>query len=287
MAKRVAAIHDISCIGRSSMQVIWPVLSKFGHQLCPLPTALLSAHTAIEGYTFLDLSDEMDKISGHWEELRLNFDAIYSGFLGSDEQIVKVLNFINTFSEISELDGHKRPLVLVDPVMGDEGKIYKTYTKTMCDGVRVLCKHADVITPNLTEAYILLRRPYNPDPDLAEQRELTDSLLRLGKKPKRAVVITGIHNRRQDTVGAVFAIKDKEETTYGSSFASYYDCFYPGTGDLFASILLGKLLKGDGFYESVKAAVHFISDVSDKTRNNGMPELYGLDFEEQLTLAHL
>lgn len=258
------------------MQVIWPALSHFGHQVCPLPTALLSTHTGgFEGFSFLDLSDEMDKISSHWKRLGLEFDAIYSGFLGDERQIETVKRFLQDFS------GGKT-LVLVDPVMGDNGHIYKTYTKAMCDGMRTLCESADIITPNLTEAYILLGKAYKKQSDADELRILLDKLLKIGKKEKRAVIITGVHNEQQDTIGAVFAIKDKNEVSYGSSFASYSDCFFPGSGDLFASILLGNVLNGSGIFESIKTAVQFISKVSAHTKKLGTPPAWGLEFEEMI-----
>lgn len=280
MTKRIAAIHDIACFGRCSMQVIWPALSHFGHQVCPVPTALLSTHTGGFGeFSFLDLSGEMEKIHAHWLRLGVGFNAIYSGFLGSERQIDIVKRFIKDFSDESTL-------VLVDPVMGDNGSIYKTYTKAMCDGMRLLCENADIITPNLTEAYYLLSKPYNNQPDAEEQNKLLDKLLKIGKKDKRAVIITGIHNRPQGTIGVVFAIKDKDGVNYGSSFASYSDCFFPGSGDLFASILLGKVLNGNGIYESVKAAVQFISAVSAHTKKQGTPPREGLDFEVMIGELH-
>lgn len=276
MTKRVAAIHDIACFGRCSMQVIWPVVSHFGHQVCPLPTALLSTHTGdFEGFTFLDLSDEMEKIAAHWKQLALSFDAIYSGFLGSERQIATVNRFIKDFST-------DKTLVLVDPVMGDNGEIYKTYTSKMCEGMRLLCEEADIITPNLTEAYILLGEDYRGQPDSTTQRELLDRLLQLGRKSKRAVILTGIYNQQQNTIGSVFAIRDSDKTDYGSRFAPYCDCFFPGSGDLFASILLGKVLDGCGIMESVGAAVRFIAKVSEFTKKSGTPPHYGLEFEDLL-----
>ncbi|HBR31797.1 MAG TPA: pyridoxamine kinase [Clostridiales bacterium] len=276
MVKRIAAINDISCFGRCSMQVIWPVLSHFGHQVCPLPTALLSAHTGgFDGYSFFDLSEEMEKIATHWRELDLSFDAIYSGFLGSGRQIEIVKSFINDFERESTL-------VLVDPVMGDNGMIYRTYTKEMCDGIKVLCKSADVITPNLTEAYLLLGIPYGGQPDSGKQKEMLDALLKIGNKKRHAVIITGIHNAAQGTIGAVFAIKDHDEVIYGSSYATYCDVFFPGCGDLFSSILLGELLNGRGIYGAIKAAVQFISKVSSYAKRTGSPPIYGVEFEQMI-----
>lgn len=260
------------------MQVIWPTLSHFGHQVCPLPTALLSTHTGgFEGFSFLDLSSEMKKITSHWKKLGLEFDAIYSGFLGSEKQIEIVRKFINNFT-------NEKTLILVDPVMGDNGEIYQTYTKAMCEGMRILCESADIITPNLTEVYMLLGKPYGGQPDVDEQKMLLDDLLKIGKKEKRAVIITGIRNEQQNTIGAVFAIKDDQgnRINYGSSFAPYCDSFFPGCGDLFSSILLGKVLNRYGIYESVKTAVQFISKVSAQTKRLEIPSMYGVEFEEMI-----
>ena len=144
---RICAIHDLSCFGRCALTVIMPNLSAMGNQVIPLPTALLSTHTG--GFTdmhFIDLDDSMNKISEHFKSLSLSFDSIYSGFLGSEEQIDTVLNFIDNFAK-------KDTLVLVDPVMGDDGELYSTYTHELMLGMRRLCKKADVITPNLRESF--------------------------------------------------------------------------------------------------------------------------------------
>jgi len=276
MVKKIAAIHDISCFGRCSMQVVWPTLSHFGHQVCPLPTALLSTHTGgFEGYSFLDLSDEMGKITAHWRELKLEFDAIYSGFLGSVQQIEIVKRFIHDFT-------NAKTIVLVDPVMGDNGELYRTYTKAMCDGIKLLCESADIITPNLTEAYMLLNKTYGGQPDIIEQKKMLDELLQIGEKEKHAVIITGIHNVQQDTIGSIFAIKDNSEIKYGFSFSAYCDSFFPGCGDLFASILLGKVLNGCDIPESVNSAVQFISKASAHTKILGTPSMQGVEFEEMI-----
>jgi len=155
--KTIAAVHDISCYGRCSMQAVWPVLSHYGHLVCPLPTALLSTHTGgFDHFTFLDLGGEMKKILASWREEGLRFDAVYSGFLGSAGQIGTVLSLI---------EDQPGALVLVDPVMGDCGEIYKTYTPEMCELMHRLCARADIITPNLPEACLLAGVPYDPEPD--------------------------------------------------------------------------------------------------------------------------
>ena len=155
---RVAAIHDLSGFGRCSLTVAIPVLSAMGVQCCPLPTAVLSTHTGgFEGYTFRDLTEEMAAAAAHWKALDLRFDAVYSGFLGSERQIGLVRQFLRDF---------RRPgtLAVVDPVMGDFGRVYETYTPAMCRRMADLTAEADVITPNLTEAALLLGVPYESLP---------------------------------------------------------------------------------------------------------------------------
>ena len=183
MTPRVAAIHDMSGFGRCSLTVAIPILSAMGVQCCPLPTAFLSTHTGgFEGFTFLDMTDEMSKVADHWASLGLTFQAVYSGFLGSERQIGVVENFICRFRGPDTV-------VVVDPVMGDYGRVYQTYTAAMCNGMARLAELADVITPNLTEAALLLGQPYETLPaGEAGLREITE---RLSLGGRRSVVLTG------------------------------------------------------------------------------------------------
>ncbi|MBQ3015108.1 MAG: bifunctional hydroxymethylpyrimidine kinase/phosphomethylpyrimidine kinase, partial [Clostridia bacterium] len=153
--RRIAAIHDFSCVGRCALTVVIPTLSVMGYQTIPLPTALLSSHTGgVEGLYFRDLTADMHRIAAHFDRLEMTFGSIYTGFLGSVEQISVVREFINRFGKTPDETG-KAPLVLVDPVMGDDGVLYATYTKELADGMRELSTHAEVLTPNLTEACFL------------------------------------------------------------------------------------------------------------------------------------
>lgn len=177
---RIAAVHDLSCYGRCSLTIALPVLSAMGCQCCPLPTALLSAHTGFTGGSFLDLTDEMTRITEHWEQIGLRFDGIYSGFLGSAAQIDVVERVIRRGSGAAAW-------VIVDPVLGDHGKAYRTCTPELCRGMRQLAEQADVITPNLTEAAILLERPY-------EEIQACDAaavVQKLSRDGRRSVVLTG------------------------------------------------------------------------------------------------
>ena len=182
---KVAAIHDISGFGRCALTVIIPTLSAMGVQVCPVPTAVLSTHTGgYEGYTFLDLTDEIAPYSRHWSNMKLSFDAVYSGFLANKTQISLVSDFIDKFRTPSSL-------IVVDPVMGDDGEIYKTYSGELCDGMKKLVSKADVITPNVTEAAYLTDMPYKSQFTLDETYEMLHKLTKFGCKQ---IVITGIHS---------------------------------------------------------------------------------------------
>ena len=162
--KKIAAVHDLSGMGRVSLTVVIPILSSMGFQVCPLPTAVLSNHTQYPGFSFLDLTDEMPKIIAQWKKLEVEFDAIYTGYLGSPRQIQIVSDFIRDF---------RRPdsLIVADPVLGDNGRLYTNFDGEMIKEMRHLITKADVITPNLTELFYLLDKPYKADNTDEELKE--------------------------------------------------------------------------------------------------------------------
>lgn len=151
--KKIAAVHDLSGAGRVSLTVVIPILSSMGFQVCPLPTAVLSSHTQYPHFSFLDLTDEMPKIISEWKQLGVQFDAIYTGYLGSPRQIQIVSGFIDDFRQSDSL-------VMIDPVLGDNGKLYTNFDEQMILEMRHLIRKADVITPNMTELFYLLDKPY-------------------------------------------------------------------------------------------------------------------------------
>lgn len=270
---RVAAIHDMSGFGRCSLTVAIPILSAMGIQCCPLPTAFLSTHTGgFEGFTFLDMTDEMPKISAHWRDLGLNFQAIYSGFLGSARQIRIVENFIADFREPDTL-------VVVDPVMGDHGRVYQTYTPAMCEGTAQLARHADVITPNLTEAALLLGISYEELP-LGEAgcREIVE---RLSMEGTRSVVLTGA-STAEGQIGAM--CYDKKTGRTEAAQARRVPREFHGTGDVFASVLTGALVQGRSLLEAAGQAVEFIRLCGERTAEQDLPMREGVDFEPLLGL---
>lgn len=273
MTPCVATIHDLSCFGRCSLTVAMPVLSAMGIQCCPIPTALLSTHTGgFEGYSFLDTTVEMEKIAAHWQALNLHFQGVYSGFLGSEAQMSVVADFIRDFRKDDTI-------VVVDPVMGDNGQAYKTYTPAMCTGMWRLAAVADVITPNLTEAAILLGEPYERlKTDEAGSREIVE---RLSLNGQRSVVLTG-YSETPETVGAMcFDCKS------GKSKAVQVERVpqnFHGTGDLFASVLTGALMQGKDLVPSAKQAAEFVRVCVERTAAEEIPKRNGVDFEPLLKL---
>ena len=265
---RIAAIHDLSCFGRCSLTIALPVLSAMGCQCCPLPTALLSAHTGFPGNTFLDLTVEMGRIAEHWAAMDLQFDAIYSGFLGSADQVDTVARFFDTFKKSDTA-------VIVDPVMGDHGTAYRTCTPELCRGMRVLAENSDVITPNLTEAALLLDRPY-------EEIQRTDAyevVRRLSLGGRRSVVLTGYSSESGQT-GALCFDRDSGESKAVQTPREPQD--FSGTGDLFASVLAGGVARGVPLFQAAQAAADFVRDCIARTLAEGLTEQDGVDFEPLL-----
>ena len=270
---RIAAIHDLSGFGRCSLTVILPILSAMGLQCCPVPTAFLSTHTGgFEGFTFLDMTEEMPKVANHWNTLGLDFQAIYSGFLGSERQIHIVEDFIRTFRR-------KDTVVVVDPVMGDHGEVYKTYTPAMCAGMAQLAAQADVITPNLTEAALLLGIPYETlSAAEASYRSIAEQLSMDGR---RSVVLTGA-SAGSDLTGAVCF--DGKTGRTDILQAERVPRTFLGTGDVFASVLTGALVKGDALPEATRQAVNFVHACAARTMEENIPLREGVDFEPLLGL---
>ncbi len=275
--KRVLAVHDLSGFGRCALTVIIPVLSVMGVCVVPLPTAHLSTHTGgFSNITFLDLTATMGASLEHYKAIGIKFDAIYTGFLGNADQIDTLANAIDMFG--------KNCPVLVDPVMGDDGVIYATYTTELCQNMRVLCSKADIITPNLTEAYLLCGDTYqNPlemsaNEVLDEADRLKNKLLRL--YGVRKLALTGIE-LCDGRIATLSYDKDSSEPEQ-VHVVKKIKLGYPGTGDLFSSALLGKILDGVNFHESVDFACHIVADMIEDTSKYDTPKREGLRLEKNL-----
>ncbi|MGL1893303.1 MAG: pyridoxamine kinase [Spirochaetaceae bacterium] len=264
-SKRVVAIHDMSCFGRSSLTVVMPLFAKMGIQVCPLPTALLSTHGAYENGTFLDLTDQMTPIINHWKELNIDYDVIYSGFLGSGDQIDIVLDLIKD---------SKKSLVVVDPVMGDEGKVYSIIDTSVIKKMVDLVKNAQIITPNTTEAAVLLGQEYNPYMTKDEAKIVLKELSNLGPN---IVVLTSIHQK--GTEGRYTGVYNRETGDFFFDQCEYIPQDYPGTGDAFTSIFIGALLKGYSLEESLSHSLKFIESALKATVNSGIDPNDGINLE--------
>ena len=262
------ALHDLSCFGKCALTVIIPTLSAMGVQTVPIPTAFLSTHTGgFEGFYFEDLTDSMGKIADHLEEVGVKADAVYTGFLGSEKQISTVSDIIDRFGS----------LVLVDPVMGDDGKLYSTYNEDMVKGIKELCKKADVITPNVTEACLLTDIEYKDTVELSEEEtvECAEKLCcELRKFGAKKIAITGLHYNK-NMIGT-YGSDDGETFLYGREHVKKS---YPGTGDLFASVLLGELLRNKDFRTSVARASDFTRKVIEYSSQFDTPLRNGVAFE--------
>lgn len=276
---RLAAIHDLSGFGRSSLTVVIPIVSSFRIQVCPIPTALLSTHTSdFVGYHFRDLTEDMNAISRHWKQLSLVFNGIYSGFLGSCRQLEVVADFIDYFRG-GDPDG-ERALIVVDPVLGDEGSLYPTMERAMVDGMVDLIGRADVITPNLTEAALLLREQFQPTLSRELAKRWCHSLSELGPGH---TIITGIPmDEESPSLGVVGY--SRERNCYWLVKTPTVPGYYPGTGDIFGSVLTGALLSGRDLPEAMSWATLYISKTMANGIRFGQPNREGLPLESTLDM---
>ena len=245
--KKVAAIHDLSGCGRVSLTVAIPILSAMGIQVCPLPTAVLSSHTQYPDFTFLDLTDQMPLFINHWKQLGMKFDAIYSGYLGSPEQTAIVANLIDEFAGNGQL-------VVVDPVLGDNGKLYASLNNDMIVQMRTLIRKAVVVTPNLTELFMLLDKPYK---EIVPLDELKEYLVMLAENGPQIVIVTSVPEDKTAKTTSVVAY-DKRSKHFWKVSCLYFPAHYPGTGDTFTSVITGSLMQGDSLPIALDRAVQFI-----------------------------
>jgi pyridoxine kinase len=267
--KLVAAIHDLSGFGRCSLSVIIPSMSAMGIQVCAVPTAILSTHTGGMGEVELhDLTEYPAGALSHYKRLGLSFDCVYSGFLSNQEQIDHCLQF---FAE------YPAALHVVDPVMGDHGRPYRTVTPRIRVRMKELVKEARIITPNLTEASMLLDTEYPREP--LSQSAAKSLLARLGEKGPSQVVITGITLATGELANIGY---DRQKGAYWRVVCEYVPVNYPGTGDLFASVLTGALLCGDSLPLAVSRATAFVQLCIKTTYGYGSDPRFGVLIEKNL-----
>lgn len=266
--KKIAVINDFCGFGHCSLAVSLPMISAMGIQCCPLPTAIFSNHTAFESCYHTDLTSHLDAYIDEWKKLGLEFNGILSGYLGSPEQIDIVERFFREFKRDDNI-------VILDPVMGDNGKIYRAYSGGLVKRMSALLPYADIITPNLTEACVLAGSEYREDMDEASLAALCEKLSEMG--PKK-IVISGI-GRGEELENFVFEAGKPAETVRVRKIGPSRS----GTGDVFSAIIAADAVKGIGFADSVRHAASFITKVLRRTVELDMPATDGICFEEFLT----
>lgn len=269
--KRIAAVHDISCFGKCSLTVALPIVSAAGIEVSAIPTAVLSTHTGgLAGYTYRDLTDDILPIVAHWQSLGLTFDALYTGFLGSFGQL-------DLISELFDRLKTEDTLIVVDPVMGDNGVLYKTFPPHFPAGMKKLCGKADVIVPNVTEAALLLGEPYREGPYTPGY--VKDLLFKLGALGPKQVVLTGVCFDEEQLGAATLDVKTQRVEYV---FEKRVEGYYHGTGDVFASALVAALLSGCDLIRAASIAVEFTVGSIARTKEAGTDIRYGVNFEAGL-----
>lgn len=266
--KRIITLQDISCVGRCSITVALPVISAMGVECGILPTAVLSTHTLFKHFTCKDLSDQIEPISDVWETEQIIFDGIYTGYLASEGQCRQVCEFFDRF-------GNKDNLVLVDPAMADNGKLYPAFDESFPASMAKVCAKADVILPNITEACLLTGMPYKTSYDETYIRTLLEKLLELGCG---AAVLTGV-SYEPGKLGVAYLTKDGRSFSY---FTRKCPQSFHGTGDLYSSLVIGGLMRGLGLDDTLSLAADFVVECIEATASSESARWYGVEFESQI-----
>lgn len=251
--KKCALINDLSGFGKCSLGVGIPIISAMGIEAHPLPTAILSNQTGYDTYIKVSMTEYMKLFLGEWNKIGARFDGVLTGYFADEKQIDIILDYVE----------NKNFLLLVDPVMGDSGERYDGFSDGLCDKIRLLAEKADVVTPNITELEIL-----TGESDCEKGAQI---LLNSGVK---AVIVTGI--KTKDKIGCSVFTKTKNKTL----LSDYSKGDFSGTGDIFASIVMGKLLSGSDVFSAADCAVQFISGVIKNTKTDNRNN--GVDFEKYL-----
>lgn len=269
--KRLLAIHDISGFGKCSLTVALPIISATGIETTVMPTAVLSTHTGgFTGFTYRDLTEDMLPIANHWKSLNLGFDAIYTGFLGSFEQL-------DIVAKIFDMNKTEKNIILVDPVMADYGKLYSIFPPEFVEGMAKLCQKADIIVPNITEATLMLHQEYIEGP--YNETYIEDILRKLSDIGPQKIVLTGVYFNNFELGVATF---DKNKNKIDYAFANRIAGMYHGTGDVFGSALIASLLNGFKLNDAAQIAVDFTAASIEKTALANTDIRFGVNFEENI-----
>ncbi len=265
---RILTVQDISCVGKCSLTVALPIISAMGVECAILPTAVLSTHTMFRGYTFRDLTEDLNPIIDHWQKEALGFSAVYTGYLGSREQLAVVSRLFDSYS------GAWR---IVDPVMADNGKLYPGFTEEFAKEMATLCAKADIILPNLTEASFMLGIPY-PGSDY-DEAYIKDVLKKLAALGPRVAVLTGV-SFEKGKLGVAAYDREKDEFFYYCR--EHLPAAFHGTGDIFASAFTGALVEGGDYREALKVAADYTVECIALTLDNPDHVNYGVEFERAI-----
>ena len=271
--KKVVAVHDLSCMSRVSLNAVIPILTSMGLEVTPLPTALLSCHTQYPEFTFLDLTSEMRKIIANWKAQGFRFNAFYTGYLGSPEQVQVVSELIQDFRRPNDL-------IVVDPVLGDNGHLYKGMDEEMVGQMRQLIKLADVITPNMTEMFLLLNEPYRNNN--FNDNELKNYLRALSLQGPSIVIVTSVPVAGNPHLTSVYAY-NSIGNRYWKVTCPFLPAHYPGTGDSFTSVITGSLLQGDSLPLALDRAMQFTLQGIRSTFGYDYSNLEGIMLEKVLS----
>ena len=269
--KRILTIQDISCLGKCSITVALPIISAMGVETVILPTAVLSTHTMFKGFTVKDLEDQLIPITEHWKKENVKFDAIYTGYLGTEEEIDLVKGIIADFRD-------ENTLVFVDPAMGDHGRLYPAFDEAYAKKNAGLCGVADIIVPNITEASYMTGLPYLEAYDESYIRELLQALCSLGTKN---ALLTGVSLSEGKTGAMGYDTEKKEYFSYQNDLIP---AAYHGTGDIFSSVTIGALMNGLSWKDCLKIAADYTAATIEVTMKNPKKPWYGVDFEETIPL---
>ena len=264
--KSILTIQDISCFGKCSLTIALPIISAMGVETVILPTAVLSTHTMFKNFTVKDLTDQLIPITDHWKSEGIRFDAIYTGYLGSAEEIEIAKRIFDEF-------GGDDTMIFIDPVMADNGKLYPAFDMEYAKLNAGLCGKADIIVPNLTEACFMTDTEYREDYDRAYIDELLEKLAALGAKK---VILTGIAFSEGKTGVYGLDTVTGEKIVYENN---RIDAAYHGTGDLFSSVSVGALVQGVSLTDAFKLAADYTARTIEETVKNPDKPWYGVDFE--------
>lgn len=266
--KKIVTMQDISCVGKCSLTVALPILSAMGVETAVIPTAVLSTHTMFQGFTFHDLTCEVNPILSHWQKEGFDFDGIYTGYLGSFEQIDLAKDLFAKFGE--------KAIKVVDPCMADNGKLYPGFDLPFVHKMRDLCAVADIIVPNLTEASFLLDIPYRQEYDESYIQEVLHKLTDLGVN---TAILTGV-SFEKGKIGAY--AYDKRSDSYTTYFNEEEPQHFHGTGDIWASTFTGGLIRGLSLLEAMQLACDYVKESIHKTLIEENHNIYGVNFEQAM-----